>query len=61
MELQNKSQAAVTKYSGRDTIIVPTGKTLKIETSPQGEEILSVEVPAGKTWEVDISIGISES
>ena len=46
---------------GRDTIIIPAGKTLTIETSPNGEEILSVEVPAGKTWVMDISIKIAES
>jgi len=43
------------------TFVIPAGKTLKIETTPQGEEILSETVPAGKTWTVSISVSVIES
>lgn len=35
---------------GEVEIVIPAGKSLKIETSPGGEEILDVECPEGKVW-----------
>ena len=35
---------------GQDEFNLTAGQSLKIETSPRGEEILDIEVPAGKTW-----------
>ena len=46
--------------AGNDTFDVPAGKTLRIETSPSGENILEVEVPAGKTYRVIINVNIKE-
>ena len=61
MKLKDTSQQAATKYAGRDTITIPGGKTFKIETSPNGEEILNQVVPEGKTWVVDMNVKITES
>ena len=61
MELSNKSQEAHTKYAGRDTVTLSAGQTLKIETSPNGEEILNEIVPEGKTWVVDIDLKVTET
>jgi len=52
---------AETRYSGQGSYSITAGKNLNIETSPNGEEILSVECPAGKSWEVTITIGIVET
>lgn len=49
------------KYGqGQVSFMIPAGKTLKVETSPHGEEILSIEVPAGKIWTVNLSIFAEE-
>lgn len=34
---------------------------LKIETSPDGEEVLKVTVPAGKSWTVQLVVDITET
>jgi len=46
---------------GGEVEILTAGKTLKIETSPDGDEILAVTVPVGKVWEVRMHISISET
>jgi hypothetical protein len=48
------------KLAGAETFEVPAGKTLKIETSPRGEEYLNETVPEGKVWEVSIYVDIKE-
>ena len=50
---------AYTGQQGR--VEVPAGQRLKIETSPGGGEILDVEVPAGKKWNVYVKVDIQES
>jgi len=40
---------------------VIAGKSLKIETSPQGEEVFNIKVPIGKVWHVEISVLITET
>lgn len=52
---------ARTTKSGTDTFTVVAGKSLKIETTPEGEEILNSEVPTGKQWEVRVSVNIIET
>ena len=62
--LSSVTQAAIpaTKHSvGGDTFTITAGKSLKVETSPRGEDILDVEVPEGKTWVVTIDVGIVET
>ena len=46
--------------SGVQTITITAGKSLKIETSPEGEEILNAECPAGKVWEACVRVDIQE-
>ena len=41
---------SVTRYDGVQHVELPAGKRLKIETSPNGNELLDVEVPVGKKW-----------
>ena len=61
MELNETSKpASVSKYAS-EGFSISAGKTLTIETSPVGEEILSVEVPAGKQWEATITVSIVET
>lgn len=56
---------AVTKYEDKKNIInlsgitVTGGQTLKIETSPDGEEILAKVCPEGQAWTVTMHIQIS--
>lgn len=50
-----------TQKTASDTFVVPAGKTLTVETSPGGEEILSAVVPAGKSWLVTVVIDVSET
>lgn len=45
---------------GDDDFELTTGQSLKIETSPNGEEILDVTVPEGKTWNVHVAVVITE-
>ena len=64
MELFTQTSPAVTErnvHTGTERFTVAAGKDLKIETSPQGEGILSVTVPIGKLWDVSISISITET
>lgn len=42
------------------TVIVEAGKLMKLEISPNGEEIASGTVPTGKVWEVDFTFSIVE-
>jgi len=60
MELEDRQYPHLQK-SAAGVFVVPAGKTLKIETSPQGDEILSATVPKGKVWSVSIVIDISET
>ena len=62
MELQENSRPAfVLKSGNQDNITISAGKSLKIETSPDGEEILDVECPKGKVWSARIIIEINET
>jgi len=46
---------------GDDTFQVAPGQSLRIETSPGGEELLDVEVPAGKVWTCYVYVRVVES
>ena len=45
---------------GKASFEITDGKSLIIETSPSGAEILNESVPAGKKWLVDIWLKIRE-
>jgi len=61
MNLASREVAAKTVKYGSYTFDVPVGKTLKIETSPQGLDVLIEAVPAGKTWSVTVTVEIQET
>ena len=48
------------KKAGSDSFELVAGQTLKIETSPDGEEILVAVVPAGTRWIVSVIVDIQE-
>jgi hypothetical protein len=45
---------------GSAVLELEAGKELKIETTPDGEEVFAGEVPVGKMWRVRISLYIEE-
>lgn len=61
INLTNQSVDAYGGYVGSGNVTIPAGKTLKIETTPDGQEILAAVVPAGKKWSVSISVNIIET
>ena len=61
MELIDKSVPARTTFSGDENINISAGKSLKIETSPNGDNYLNTEVPEGKQWSVNIYVQIVET
>lgn len=61
MQLNTFSVPASVKKAGQGRYTVAPGKSLKIETSPQGEEILEAGPPAGKQWTVTLKVNIEES
>ena len=52
---------ASVKKLGVAQLELAAGEFLKIETTPQGEEVLNVEVPTGKAWYVELSVLITET
>lgn len=61
MEFLSTEVIASMKRLGVAQLEITAGKSLKIETSPRGEEVLDVEVPAGKAWYVELSVLITET
>ena len=55
-----EARAAGTIKAGHDTVAVTAGQSLKIETSPNGGEVLDAECPAGKAWSVKVDVTITE-
>ena len=48
------------RYGGGDFVVL-AGKSLKIETVPNGEEYLNAQVPVGKKWAVEVTVQIVET
>ncbi len=46
---------------GNTEVVATAGQTVKIKTTPNGEEVLVEVVPAGKSWAVHVSVYIEES
>lgn len=42
-------------------VVIPAGKRLRIETTPDGVEILDALVPSGKQWTATVSVSIDET
>ena len=55
------ARPASTVMEDSETFSVAAGQSLKVETSPGGDDILDVECPAGKAWSVDITITVREA
>ena len=53
-------EPARTIKSAAGSFQVTAGQSLKIESSPQGEEILDEMCPAGKTWMVRVELSVIE-
>lgn len=53
--------AKVVKSGNAGAIPLVAGQKLRVETSPDGEEILDVECPAGKAWTARIIVEITET
>jgi len=58
--LSSRERTAATIKYGSDEIACPAGRSLKVETSPAGSELLSEECPAGKAWTVRVHVEIIE-
>lgn len=58
--LTEETRTAKTVKQGNDNFTLVAGKNLKIETSPDGEEVLNETVPAGKSWTVIVSVHVRE-
>jgi len=56
MVLTDDSFPAISRRQCGTKISLAAGKRLKIETSPQGEELLDVQVPSGESWTVNLSV-----
>lgn len=61
IELSETEHTANRVMTGSNIYAATAGQTLAIETSPNGEDILSEEVPVGKVWEVHLSVYIKET
>ena len=60
MELTDMSVPARVVSGGRGEFEMVAGKTLKIETSPQGLNILNEQVPEGERWRVVVNVQIDK-
>lgn len=49
------------KSGTAQAIVIPPGKMLKVETTPDGEELLSAVCPQGKNWSARIIVEITET
>ncbi len=47
--------------AGAETFSLASGKSLKIEISPNGEELLNVEAPDGEDWVVTVEVIINKT
>jgi len=64
MELRKVSFPAIpakSNYSGSGNVEATAGQHFKIETTPNGVDVLDVVVPQGKTWKVKMDISIEET
>lgn len=62
MDLETRETAvcASRQKTGIQVVEMAAGKSLKIETTPAGFELLNVECPAGKSWVVQVQVTINE-
>ena len=56
-----ESRVATVIKKGHEVVNLSAGKSIKIETSPQGDELLNAMVPSGKEWAVSVWVTIHET
>ena len=61
IELNETVVTAKTIYDGDDSFVLPAGKTLTVQSTPDGNDFFEGEVPDGKSWAVTIYLKIEES
>ena len=61
IELGRTAVGAYDQLIGGSEFEVAAGQSLKIETSPDGEEVLDEECPVGKAWAVYVFVKIVET
>ena len=61
MELTQHVVTPATHKFGTDTFAMVAGKSLRIETTPGGVEVLDEECPPGKAWAVRVIVEITET
>lgn len=59
--LTTESVPASTHKRGYDDVSMSAGQHLKVETTPDGEELLDAVVPAGKVWTISVVVDIQET
>jgi len=60
LAIKERTVAASRQRYGIEIVEIQPGQTLKIETSPGGEEILNFECPPGSVCTVQVSVIINE-
>lgn len=55
------ARVETSRSAGAAKFSLAAGKSLKIETSPDGDEILNVEVPEGESWIVTVEVVIDKT
>ena len=58
--MNNTPHVAHAKVRGDHHVTLLEGKTLKVETSPDGEDVFQGTVPVGKAWVTTVFIKIDE-
>jgi hypothetical protein len=60
--LREDSHTAKVLRTGQDPeVSIPVGKSLVVETTPGGEEILKMTCPSGKVWTARVIVEITET
>lgn len=60
MDFAKKIRPQEVTYQGQGVFTIVGGKYLKIESTPDGQEVLNEIVPQGKKWVISVSLLITE-
>jgi len=61
IDLSSNEVPSQTLKTGDDSFELAAGKSLKVETIPNGSELLNETVPEGKKWQVVVYVSIVET
>lgn len=56
-----QTPACYIKSGSEAAIAVGAGQAFRVETSPDGEEVLNVTCPDGKVWSIRVIVEITET